>query len=71
MVTLIRFKTMNCTSKQPIPSQCVIMRGDGLVTDFRRVKTLKYKEKLSLFINTSPCHPHTRAMRIRTYEGVV
>jgi hypothetical protein len=59
------------TPKQSNPSQCVTMRGDGLVTDFLRVKTPKYKEKISLFINTSPCHPHTRAMRIRTYEGAV
>lgn len=53
------------------PSQCVTMCGDGLVTDFLRVKTPRYKEKLSLFINTSPRQPHTRAMRIRTYEGAV
>lgn len=61
---------LNCQSKLN-PAQSVTPFCDGFVTDFRRLKLHKNKEKLSLYVNTSRCHACPRAMSAYAYEGGV
>jgi hypothetical protein len=66
-LTLLDVKFRNWASIEPDASQFVVMFCDRSVTDFREVKAIKYKEKLSLYLNKSRCHAHPRAMRAHAY----
>lgn len=70
-VTVLDVPTcLNCAN-EPNPSQSVTLSGDGFVTDFEGLKPHKYREKLSLYVNTSRSHAYPRAMRAPAYEGGV
>lgn len=70
-VTVLDVPTcLNCVN-EPNLSQSVTPSGDGFVTDFEGLKPHKYREKLSLYLNTARSHAYPRAMRPHAYEGGV
>lgn len=52
-------------------SQNATVLGEGFGEGFQTGLSPKNREKLSLFINTSPVPARVRAMRLRTRKGVV